>query len=306
MFFKRYLALRWESSPLQENSPLVIHANSGRHTRNHFNPVLIQSSLPARLCNPMFLDLFRLVSMVIDIFVPSWIITLATHMLCVYQLRKMCLQPLRHTRLCQISQKSFSKIVDLLHTDGGTEYKPITDTFKIFTASHTFHHNPFGERINRTILEPARTILEEAGLERKYWSYAVEHVFYVKNRLPHLSLGCTPLELLNGKLPSLRHVRVFGCAAFAYNSASVSKFYAKAIPGIYLGVYNHCVYAIESIPYRCLLYSVYVTFDESSFPAQSQVESSSYDDNSVNNSSTHESYNSGALKPREIEIGILD
>lgn len=202
--------------------------------------------------------------------------------------------------------KNSPKGVGRLRTDGGTENKPISNVLEIFTASHTSQQNPFGKPINRTILEPARTILEEAGLGRKYWSYAVEHITYVKNRLPHSTLECNPFGKLTAKFPSLGHVRVFGCAAFVYNSAPPSKFHAKATPGIYLGVDDHGVYAVETIPDRRLQYSMHITFDESSFPALLQEESSFENDNSVNNSSTYDSSNNGDLDLQEVEVDILD
>lgn len=111
-------------------------------------------------------------------------------------------------------RKCFSKGVVRLHTAGGTEYKPILNTFKTFTAPHTSQHNPFGEHLFHTIFEPARTIMEKAGLGRKYWSYAVERVTYVKNRLLYSALGCKPLEKLTAKRSSLCHVRIFRRSAF--------------------------------------------------------------------------------------------
>lgn len=152
-------------------------------------------------------------------------------------------------------RKLIPKGVVRLHTDGGTEYKSFTNIFKTSTAPYTPQHNPFAERVNRTLLEPARTVLEGVGLGRKYWSYVVKHVTYVKNGLPHLTLGCTPFEKLTEKHPSPHHVRVFKCASFSYNSALYSKFHAKAISGTYLGVNDHGIYEIESISDRRLQYS---------------------------------------------------
>lgn len=51
---------------------------------------------------------------------------------------------------------------------------------------------------------------------------------------------------------------------------------------------------------------MHVTFDESSFPALSQVESSSNDDNSVNGSCSYESSDYENTEHNDIEVDISD
>lgn len=49
-----------------------------------------------------------------------------------------------------------------------------------------------------------------------------------------------------------------------------------------------------------------VTFDKSSFPALSQVESSSDDDNSVNDSCSYESSKNESIEHDDVEVDISD
>lgn len=177
------------------------------------------------------------------------------------------------------TRKYFNSGVVQLHTDGGSEYFSIKSVYKTTTTPETPQHNPYAERINRTILDPVRTILEESGLSRQYWTFAVEHVLYVKNRIPHSALnGSSPYELLTKKKPSLNHIRVFGCAAFLYNHHRTSKVHGRGIPGIHLGGNDNGVYIVECLGNRKLVSSVHVTFDESCFPALENPESSSEDE----------------------------
>ncbi len=164
-------------------------------------------------------------------------------------------------------RKFFPNGILRIHSDGGGEYQKVGSIEATATTTETPQHNPFAERVNRTILEPIRVLLEEAGLSRSYWDYALDHVVYVKNRLLHKGIGCSPFEKLTGNKPTLRHVRVFGCSAFVYNHDPATKVHARSMPGIFLGCNDHGVYAVELITSRKLVNSVHTTFDEDTFPA---------------------------------------
>ena len=57
-----------------------------------------------------------------------------------------------------------------------------------------------------------RTMLSGANLSSTYWSWAIRHAVYVKNRLPHASLpnNHTPFQGYTGRRPDLSSLRVFG------------------------------------------------------------------------------------------------
>ena len=54
--------------------------------------------------------------------------------------------------------------------------------------------------------------LENSGLNPKFWSDALLHAVFVKNRLPHAAFHhkMTPYEQLTGTPPDLSKLRVFG------------------------------------------------------------------------------------------------
>lgn len=172
-------------------------------------------------------------------------------------------------------KKYFKNGVERLHTDGGGEYKNVEVNEHSDTTPHTPQHNPFSERFDRTFLDPIRTILEQAGLSSRYWEYAMDHVVYVKNRVPHRSITCSPYEKLTGERPNLKHLRVFGCSAFVYEHEPKPKVHARAAPAIMLGGDHHGVYTVERLTDRKIINSVHVTFDEETFRGLENSESSS-------------------------------
>lgn len=146
------------------------------------------------------------------------------------------------------------------------------------TTPDTPHHNPFAERVNRTFLEPVRTMLEQSGLSGRYWEYALEYAVYIANRTPHSALNMSPIEKLTGKKPNLRYARPFGCAAFGYESKPKSKVRSRAVPGLMMGCTDHGIYTVELLSNGKIVKSVHVKFDEASFPALDRDDSSSSND----------------------------
>lgn len=161
----------------------------------------------------------------------------------------------------------FKNGIERFHTDDRGEYENVESMEHSETTPHMPQHNPFSERFNWTFFDPVRTISEQAGLSVCYWEYAMDHVVYIKNRIAHRSLDCTPFEHLTGEKPSLKHVRVFGCAAFVYDHFMKSKVNARAIPAIMLGCNDYGVYTVERLTDRKIINSVHATFDETNFPA---------------------------------------
>ena len=66
-------------------------------------------------------------------------------------------------------------------------------------------------------MEKARSPLSGAGLEQSFWAEVVATACYLINRSPTSNLiNKTPMEAWLGHKPSLRHLRVFGCKAYAH------------------------------------------------------------------------------------------
>ncbi|GBL94186.1 Retrovirus-related Pol polyprotein from transposon TNT 1-94 [Araneus ventricosus] len=76
--------------------------------------------------------------------------------------------------------------------------------------------NGVAERYNRTALEGVRSLLNEGKLPANMWAVALLAFTYLKNRFIHRKTNKTPLELWCRKKPSVRHIKRYGCLAFAY------------------------------------------------------------------------------------------
>ena len=85
------------------------------------------------------------------------------------------------------------------------------------TTPYTPQQNGVVERMNKTLMEKARSMLSSARIGQEFWAEAVETACYLVNRSPTSSLiDKTPQELWNGKKPSIKHLKVFGCDAYVH------------------------------------------------------------------------------------------
>ncbi|KMQ87656.1 gag-pol polyprotein [Lasius niger] len=99
-------------------------------------------------------------------------------------------------KTCVLEKQSGRKI-KAIRTDNGREY--VNCEFKEFLRSEGIRHqttvpynpqqNGLAERANRTIVERARTMLIDAGLDKGYWAEATFTVVYLVNRSPSKPLN---------------------------------------------------------------------------------------------------------------------
>lgn len=75
--------------------------------------------------------------------------------------------------------------------------------------------NGLAERMNRTLVEMVRCMLNESGLPDKLWVEALQTAVYLRNRCETRVLGMSPFEAFWNIKPNIQHVRVFGCPAVA-------------------------------------------------------------------------------------------
>ena len=112
-----------------------------------------------------------------------------------------------------------------LHVDGGGEF--LSGDFRthcrnrgieIFpTQAYSPEMNSIAERMNRTIIEHASSMLWAAGLPIGFWAAAVKTSVFLTNRSPASALrGMTPFEAYFGTKPNLGFLRVWGCRAAAH------------------------------------------------------------------------------------------
>ena len=116
-------------------------------------------------------------------------------------------------------------IVNKIRSDNGGEYtsksfiKYCTDKgiTRQFTNPYCPEQNGVSERLNRTIIEGARSMLCHAKLPLKFWAEAVSTTVYLRNRSPTSALnGKTPFEHWFGEKPDVSNLRVFGCLCYVH------------------------------------------------------------------------------------------
>ena len=100
-----------------------------------------------------------------------------------------------------VTNKCGQKIATL-RTDNGGEYlsKEFEEYLKLkgirheLTIVHTAEQNGVAERMNRTQMESARSMIAHACLSNEYWAEAVATAAYLKNRISAIKEGTTPYE----------------------------------------------------------------------------------------------------------------
>lgn len=110
-------------------------------------------------------------------------------------------------------------------TDNGLEYcnKELQDFFDKLGIKHerscveTPQMNGIAERINRTLMDLVRSMLTSAKLPPSFWAEATSAAAYIRNKMIHANLeDGVPEGIWNGKPPSVRHLKAYGCLAYAH------------------------------------------------------------------------------------------
>ncbi|MCP4472988.1 MAG: transposase family protein, partial [Gammaproteobacteria bacterium] len=116
------------------------------------------------------------------------------------------------------------------------------------TAPYSPQQNGAAERLNRTLIEMARTMLCHAQHSKGMWAEAVSYSAYLLNRLPTSSTGISPYKKWYGHDPDLTNVKVWGCLGYAHVAPNLrGKLDAKTEPVRFLG------FDIGTKAYRVLL-----------------------------------------------------
>ncbi|GKF52254.1 ribonuclease H-like domain-containing protein [Tanacetum coccineum] len=108
--------------------------------------------------------------------------------------------------------------------------------------------NGVAERMNRTLIEAARSMLADSHLPTTFWAEAVNTACYTFNRVRVTKpQNKTPYELLFGHKPILSYIRPFGCHVTILNTLSpLGKFDGKSDEGFLVG------YSVNSKAFRGL------------------------------------------------------
>lgn len=135
-----------------------------------------------------------------------------------------------------------SKKVKCLRTENGLEYCNIKfDEFckgagikRHRICVYTPQQNGVSERMNRTIMERVRCMLEESGMEESFWAEAASTAVYLINRSPSSAIEFKiPEELWSRFKPSLSHLKIFGCSAYVHSVKTKTS--TRATKGYFVG-----------------------------------------------------------------------
>ena len=114
-------------------------------------------------------------------------------------------------------------------------------------------------------MEMTRSILKEMSLPNYLWGEAVRHATYLINRVPTRALkNQTPYECMRGKKPSVSHIRVFRCMAYAkIDSGHLRKLDDRSQALVHLGLEpGSKAYRLYNHTSRRIIVSRDVMFDE--------------------------------------------
>ncbi|GJS85154.1 putative RNA-directed DNA polymerase [Tanacetum coccineum] len=144
--------------------------------------------------------------------------------------------------------------VKIIRSDNGTEFKNrVMLEFcgkkgikQEFSNARTPQQNGVAERMNRTLIEAARTMLADSLLPTTFWAEAVNTACYTFNRVRVTKpQNKTPYELLFGHKPILSYIKPFGCHVTILNTLSpLGKFDGKSDEGFLVG------YSVNSKAFR--------------------------------------------------------
>jgi transposase InsO family protein len=172
-------------------------------------------------------------------------------------------------------EREFKCKIQRVHCDRGGEYVALkayleNRGIKIeMAAAYCPEANGIAERLNRTLGERVRAMLENASLSKPFWGEALNYAVYIFNRTTTKTkefIG-TPYERLNGRVPDLSNIRIFGCRAYSHVPAQKrTKLDARSWHGVFIGCDGFDNYRIWNPKTDSVEIVRNVRFDETTFP----------------------------------------
>ena len=156
-------------------------------------------------------------------------------------------------RFSSRASTNFGVNIKHIRSDNGTEFKnsgldDYLDELGItheLSAPYTPQQNGVVERKNRTLVEMARTMLDEYKTPHRFWIDAIDTACHIINKVYlHKIFKKTAYELLTDKKPNVSYFKVFGAKCWIRDPHHNSKFAPKAHEGFMLG------YGKDSHTYR--------------------------------------------------------
>jgi transposase InsO family protein len=191
-------------------------------------------------------------------------------------------------RFLRRAQNEFVLRIIKIRSDNGTEFKNsqiegfLEESIKHeFSSSYIPQQNGVVERKNRTLLDMARTMLDEYKTPDQFWVEAINTTCYSINRLYlHRIIKKTSYELLTGKKPNVSCFIVFGSKCFILiKRGRNSKFAPKAVEGFLFGYdSNTRAYRVFNKSTGLVEVSCDIVFDETNGSQVEQVDLDELDD----------------------------
>jgi hypothetical protein len=114
------------------------------------------------------------------------------------------------------------------------------DVDQQFSTPRVPQQNGVVERKNHTLVEMARTMLDELRTPRCFWANTINTACYISNRIFLCSiLNLTPFELRFGRKSSVSHLRPSSCKCFVLKHGNLDKFESSSSDGILFGYTPH-------------------------------------------------------------------
>jgi hypothetical protein len=159
-----------------------------------------------------------------------------------------------------------------IHSDNRTEFRNVSfdefylehEIYQQFSVPPIPQQNGVVERKNRTLVEMARTMLDEHRTPRRFWADAISTACYISNQIFLRSiLHLTSFELRFGRKPSVSHFRPFECKCFVLKCGNLDKFESRSFDGILLRYTPHGrSYRVYNFETNTVVESCDVTFDK--------------------------------------------
>jgi hypothetical protein len=131
------------------------------------------------------------------------------------------------------------------------------------------------ERKNHTLIEMARTMLDEYKTSDRFWAEAINTVCYATNRLClHKLLKKTSYVLLTNNKTNISYFRVFRSKCYVLHKRSKSsKFSSKSYEGFLLGYdSNSRSYCVFNVTIGCVETTCDVVFDGTNGSQKEQID----------------------------------
>ncbi|GJV11682.1 putative ribonuclease H-like domain-containing protein [Tanacetum coccineum] len=208
-------------------------------------------------------------------------------------------------------ENQLSHRVKIIRSDNGTEFKN-RDMLEFcgnkgikqeYSNARTPQQNGVAERMNRTLIEAARTMLADSLLPTTFWAEAVSTACYIFNRVRVTKpQNKTPYELLFGHKPIISYIRPFGCHVTILDTLSVlGKFDGKSDEGFLIST------NVKGVGYRWMFDIDYLTDSMNYIPVSLENQANPHAGASEvsNSAGTSQTQNSNASEEKDEDVELI-